>query len=101
MKSKNNLSLTGAVASDVTVLPNSRNGSFTLIHHFGGPGPPLVLQCVFEGKTYHDVLALGLKKGDAISIEAFVRPRGKRMQAVLKGLTIIPGEKTIVQPEGD
>ena len=36
MKSKNNLSLTGAVASDVTVLPNRRNGSFTLIHHFGG-----------------------------------------------------------------
>lgn len=99
MKSKNHLSITGVIATDVTFLPARRLWRFSMIHHFGGHNPSLYLQCVFWGRKSEEILALGPKQGDSVSIDAYVRPCGDRFEAVLNDLSIFTGEKTIVQPK--
>ena len=84
MKSKNNLSITGFLVSDLTVQASLRYGQFTLVHNFGNGKPPLFLKCTVVGQTARTVLALGLKKGDAVSVTAYLRPDAERVEAVVK-----------------
>lgn len=84
MKSKNNLSITGFLASDMSVQASHRYGHFTLVHNFGNRKPSLFLKCAVVGEIVNTVLALGLKKGDAVSVTAYLRPDAERVEAVIK-----------------
>lgn len=79
MKSKNHLSLTGTVVSPVVVDANQTT-RFTIRHDYGGPIPPLFLKCVIPNTALNELLC----PGDSIHIEAYLRPRGNTLEAILK-----------------
>lgn len=86
MKSKNNLTITGTLVSDIVVLSAHRYGHFTLVHNFGGGIPSMYLRCRIPGGILDSILALGLKKGDAVTVKAYIRPYGNSVGAVVKEL---------------
>ena len=88
MKSKNNLTITGILVTEVIVPSEHRYGHFTLAHNFGGRVPTLYLPCRIPGSILDGILSSGLKKGDAITLKAYIRPHGGSVEAVVKKLSI-------------
>lgn len=86
MKSKNNLSLSGILVTDVTVFPERFQARFTIIHNFGGHTPSLFLRCVLPEKLLDGFLCHNPRKGTPVSIDAYVRTKadGKGIEAVIK-----------------
>ena len=93
MKSKNNLTITGVVVTDVTEDPDHRYGRFSIIHNFGNGKSSLNLPCVLLGKAYDDAIASGVRKGMAVTVNAYLRPRGEGVEAVVKGLSCSPSDR--------
>ena len=85
MKSKNNLTITGILVTDVTVFPERFQARFTIIHNFGGHTPSLFLRCVLPEKLLDGFLCQNPRKGTAVSIEAYVRTKADgKIEAVIK-----------------
>lgn len=89
MKSKNNLTITGIIVTDVTVSPERSYARFTLVHNFGGRIPSLYLRCLIPGRILDDTLALGPAKGVTVCVSAYIRPHGDGVQAVVKSMETI------------
>ncbi len=89
MKSKNNLTITGIIVTDVTVSPERSYARFTLVHNFGGHNPSLYLRCLIPGRILDDTLAPGPAKGVAVRVSAYIRPHGDGVQAVVKSMETI------------
>ena len=88
MKSKNNLTITGTLVTDVVVPSGRRYAHFTLVHNFGRGVPSLYLPCRIPGGILDGILASGLKKGDAVTVKAYIRPYGGSIEAVVKKMTV-------------
>ncbi|MBR6932749.1 MAG: hypothetical protein IKH49_05545 [Bacteroidales bacterium] len=88
MKSKNHLTITGVISTEVSVAPDHSWGRFTLVHSYGGHTPALFLSCLIPPQILDGVLATGLKKNDAVTIKAYIRPRGTSVEAVSKAIEI-------------
>ncbi len=86
MKSKNNLSITGVLVTDVTVLPERVYARFTIVHNFGGHTPALFLRCVLPEKLFDEFLCHNPTKGTPVTIDAYVRTRADRkgIEAIIK-----------------
>ena len=89
MKSKNNLSLTGIMSTDIVTSPERRSGRFTLVHNYGGDTPPLFLPCLIPGRRLEDALASRPAKGTSVFVEASVKPLGNKILAIIKRINII------------
>ena len=89
MKSKNNLTITGTLVTGVVVPSGRRYGHFTLVHNFGGGVPSLYLPCRIPGGILDGILASGLKKSDAVTVTAYIRPYGSSVEAVVKKMTVV------------
>ena len=90
MKSKNNLSITGVIVREVAVFPDHRSMRFMLAHNFGGGKMPLYLNCTVLKNEYDTISALHPRKGDAVSVTAYLRPVGRHVEAVIKTMTVDP-----------
>ena len=88
MKSKNDLKITGILVADVMVSPERRYGRFTLAHNFGGGIPTLYLSCLIPGPVIDNVLSFGLKKGDTVTVRAYLRPYRDGVEAVIKKIEV-------------
>lgn len=86
MKSKNNLTITGILVTNVTVFPERFRACFTIVHNFGGHTPSLFLRCVLPEKLLDEFLCHGPRRGTPVSIDAYVRTKadGKGIEAVIK-----------------
>lgn len=86
MNSKNNLTITGILVTNVTVFPERFRACFTIVHNFGGHTPSLFLRCVLPEKLLDGFLCHNPRKGTPVSIDAYVRTSadGKGIEAVIK-----------------
>ncbi|MBO7070861.1 MAG: hypothetical protein J6W09_06170 [Bacteroidales bacterium] len=85
MKSKNNLTITGIIVTDVTISPERSYARFTLVHNFGGRIPSLYLRCVLPEKLLDGFLCHNPRKGTPIAIDAYVRTKADgKIEAVIK-----------------
>lgn len=89
MKSKNNLTITGIIVTDVTISPERSYARFTLVHNFGGRIPSLYLRCLIPGRILDDTLALGPGRGVSVCVSAYIRPHRDGVQAVVKSMETI------------
>ena len=73
MLSKNHLSITGVIVTDVTVAPDSSYAYFTIVHPLGSRNAPLYLRCFAFGKGLESIHATLPRKGMAVCITAYLR----------------------------
>ena len=86
MNSKNNLTLTGVVVSDAQYDSERKLVRFTLMHRFGGSNPPLFLKCTMRLDRNEFAPEDCPAKGAQVSIEAYLRPHGNRVNGIIKHL---------------
>ena len=48
----------------------------------------MYLPCRIPGGILDGILASGLKKGDAVTVKAYIRPYGGSIEAVVKKMTV-------------
>lgn len=85
MKSQNELTISGTIASDISSAAESRAFRF-LAHNFGGGKETLFLPCVVFLKQGEPFSFPG--KGTEVLIFAYLRPYKGRLKAVVKSITI-------------
>ena len=90
MLSKNHLSITGVIVTDVTVAPDSSYAYFTIVHPLGSRNAPLYLRCFAFGKGLESIHATLPRKGMAVCITAYLRSHRTGINAVIKTLKVIP-----------
>ena len=90
MNSKNNLTITGILVTNVTVFPERFRACFTIVHNFGGRTPSLFLRCFLPEKLLDGFLCHNPRKGTPVSIDAYIRTRadGKGIEAVIKSVEL-------------
>ena len=86
MTSKNNLTLTGVVVNDTLFDSERKHARFTLMHRFGGPNPPLFLNCTMRLNKNEFTPGDCPPKGTQVCIEAYLRPCGDRLNIIVKHL---------------
>lgn len=89
MISRNHLTISGTIVTEVTVSRGRQSGYFTIVHHSGRRIPPLYLRCFFSGKQFAEVLSLFPEKGDLVYLTAYVRTYGKGIEAVTKTFSVL------------
>ena len=86
MKSENNLTITGIVASDVRYSRRHTVARFTLVHNFGSGKEPLFLDCVLILKNLAGQPVP--RNGDQVRVRAYLRTRSGAFEAVVKSIQI-------------
>ena len=86
MKSENNLTITGIVASDIQMSRRHTVARFSLVHNFGRDKQPLFLDCVLILKNLPGQPIP--QKGDQVRIRAYLQTFNGLFEAVVKSLEI-------------
>ena len=86
MKSENNLTITGIVASDIQFNRRHTVARFCLVHNFGSGKDPLFLDCVLILKNLPGQPVP--QKGNQVRIRAYIQMYDGHLEAVVKKLMI-------------
>jgi hypothetical protein len=86
MKSENNLTITGIVASDIRFNRRHTVARFTIAHNFGSGKEPLFLDCVLILRNMAGQPVP--QKGNQVRLSAYLRMSNRLLEAVVKTLMI-------------